>query len=227
MKLTDFISGLINDGSVTVAPKIIPFSADDLKQATIHLQQYQEDDTADMPYSAPEPDLAAALWAAEYLYRTVQFILIRNLDENALHNCIQPYTGNMTPAAAYSADLTLRYLPDLLNLAKGLSPDDPLVKQMRATAATWPLSAAAINDMPAGENLSVILSHPSLRQAYVDRIIYAGNKEKCSHPDCLPLVREALGAHTATLWPQFEPLLNDLNYGTNHINGSPADRQAE
>jgi hypothetical protein len=90
-----------------------------------------------------------------------------------------------------------------LQLAKGLSPEDPLVKELEIMAAQWPLSLA---DTPAivPEDLSPILQHPSLKMAYIDRIIQARDIRKCSHRECLPLVREALGAHTAILWPEFE-----------------------
>ena len=40
----------------------------------------------------------------------------------------------------YFVDLTFRYLPDLLQLAKGLAPGDALVAQLKATARQWPLS---------------------------------------------------------------------------------------
>jgi len=208
MELTNFIAGLINDGKVKVIPQLLPFEAEDLRLATIHLQQYYEDDIQEMPAAAPSFDENAALWAARYLYTAVQFILIRNLDETTMQAHLLPYPGALTPAAMYSADLTLRYLPDLFDLAKGLSPNDPLVKLMKDTAQLWPFSSAGI-PMSSTTDLSVIFSHVSLKQAYIDRVITARDLHKCQHPDCYPLVLEALGAYTADLWPQFEPSFND------------------
>jgi len=203
MTLTDFLSALINKGEVTVAPVPAAFDNGDIRLAQVHLQQYYEDDRTDMPSVAPAYDAEAALWAACYIYRTVQFILLRNLGEEYIAVYLKPYTGAYTPSAAYSADLTFRYLPDLLHLAQGLSPEDPLVKEMAATAARWPFSAAMVPAVNT-EDLSVILEHDSLRIAYIDRIMLAKDINKCTHPACLPLVREALGAHAAILWPQFE-----------------------
>jgi hypothetical protein len=203
MTLTAFISSLINKGEVTVAPAIIPFAPDDIRTAGIHLQQYYDDDSTDMPGQAPAYDPEAALWAACYLYRAIQFIQIRRLGEAEIRMHLLPFTGARTPSAIYAADLTLRYMPGLFQLAKGLSPEDPLVKELEIMAAQWPLSLA---DTPAivPEDLSPILQHPSLKMAYIDRIIQARDIRKCSHRECLPLVREALGAHTAILWPEFE-----------------------
>jgi hypothetical protein len=98
-------------------------------------------------------------------------------------------------------------MPDLFDLAKGLSPHDPLVKQMQETALAWPLSAAAI-PLPTNADISTIMSHASLKQAYIDRIIQAKDLSKCRHPACYPLVQEALGSYSEALWPQFEPDFN-------------------
>jgi hypothetical protein len=208
MILTDFISDLINKGEVTVASSIAPFTAEDIRMATVHLQQYYEDDCHEMPGIPPDFDEGAALWAAGYLYRVTQFILLRNLDETVIREQLSPYSGLHTPTVIYSADLTLRYLPDLFRLAKGIAPDDLLVKQMQDTAGQWPFSVAALATV-IPEDLSVVLQHPSLQRAYTDRIIQARDLQKCTHPDCLPLVREALGRYATTLWPQFSIDLND------------------
>lgn len=207
MELTNFIAGLINEGKVKVVPQMVTFTAEDLNLASIHLRQYYEDDAQEMPAAVPVFDLPAACWAATYLYRAVQFILMRELDETTMQQHLLPYAGEHTPAAIYSADLTLRYLPDLFNLAKGLSPHDPLVKQMQETAQAWPFSSAAIQ-LETMADISAVMSHASLKQAYIDRIINVRDLRKCRQPECYPLVQEALGSYSYVLWPQFEPDFN-------------------
>jgi hypothetical protein len=207
MELTNFIAGLINEGKVKVVPQMVTFTAEDLHLANVHLRQYYEDDAQEMPATVPDFDLPAACWAAAYLYRAVQFILLRELDETVMQEHLRSFEAIHTPAAIYSADLTLRYLPDLFDLAKGLSPHDPLVKQMQETAEAWPFSAAAI-PLETSPDISIVMSHPSLKQAYIDRIIYAKDLRKCRHPECYPLVQEALGSYSEVFWPQFEPDFN-------------------
>jgi hypothetical protein len=204
MELTNFIAGLINEGRVKVVPGMLVAEPEDLRLAVVHLRQYYDDDTQEMPAQTPDFDQDAALWAARYLYASVQFILMRELDESFMQQYLMPYDGPLSPAAIYSADLTLRYLPDLFNLAKGLSPNDPLVVRLRATAFAWPFSAAAI-PLEEDPELQMILEHPSLQRAYIDRILAVKDKQKCQHPACFPLVMEALGNYADVLWPQFEP----------------------
>ena len=203
MTLSEFISSLINKGEVGVAHVLQAFDEEDIRLAKIHLQQYYTDDINDMPGQAPHYDEKAALWAADYLYRTIQFLLLRHLEAAELKSYLAPFDGEQTPAAIYSADLCLRFLPDIFSLAKGISPNDPLVKALILLAAQWPLSAAAIPEIPA-EGLSAVLDHPSLKLTYIDRIIGAKDYYKCQHPACLPLVEAALGMHAAQFWPQFK-----------------------
>ncbi|ACU63246.1 hypothetical protein [Chitinophaga pinensis] len=203
MTLSEFISSLINKGEVRVAHVLQDFDEEEIRLARIHLQQYYTDDINDMPGQAPPYNEKAALWAAAYLYRTIQFLLLRHLEAAELKHYLPPFDGEQTPAAIYSADLCLRYLPDIFLLAKGISPEDPLVKILVVLAAQWPLSAATIPEVST-EGLSSILEHPSLKSTYIDRIILAKDYEKCQHPLCLPLVVEALGMHIAQFWPQFK-----------------------
>ncbi|TWV98037.1 hypothetical protein [Chitinophaga pinensis] len=203
MTLSEFISSLINKGEVRVAHALQDFDEEEIRLAKVHLQQYYTDDINEMPGQAPPYDEKAALWAAAYLYRTIQFLLLRHLEATALTRYLPPFDDQQTPAASYSADLCLRYLPDIFLLAKGISPEDPLVTTLTALAAQWPLSAAAIPEVPA-EGLSPILEHPSLKRTYIDRIILAKDYEKCRHPACLPMVEEALGMYAVQFWPQFK-----------------------
>jgi hypothetical protein len=201
MHLTNFISGLINEGQVSVAPAIAVFTEADLQKAKVHLQQYYHDDCLEMPGAAPAYNEAAAIWGAMYIYRTVQFILLRNLDEHAIQEAMPTPPAERTPDVIYSADLTLRYFPNLFHHARGISPGDPLVKHLQQTATEWPFSAA-MTDLPIAGSLEYIWQHTSLQKAYIDRIIRGKDIRKALHPACLPFIQEALGAHISTLWPQ-------------------------
>src|SRR6185503_2575435 len=51
--------------------------------------------------------------------------------------------------ADWSADLTLRHLPKLFQLARHLSNADPLLQQMKQIAAAWPLSSVGVAGLEA------------------------------------------------------------------------------
>ncbi|TVT41825.1 hypothetical protein FNT36_10405 [Hymenobacter setariae] len=202
MLLTSFLQDLLATGSITVSGQPVPFETADLEATEKLLREYYAEDRLDLPHAAPAFEAAAALWAVQYLYYTAVLAVVRELDEAAIARHLPEFEGEVTPAASYSADLSLRYLPDLLQLAKGLAPADTLVVRLRHTARQWPLSF--VGHEPADDATeATLLAHPALRGAYVDRIIGAQDRQRASQPHLAPLVQAALGAYSAQLWPDF------------------------
>jgi hypothetical protein len=205
MKLTEFLRDLLERGKVTVAGRIGSFGDDDLGAAETSLRRYYEEDALDMPGAAPAFLPEAALWGARYFYHAVQLAVLRDLGEEVVRQYLQDYPGPRTPEAVYSVDLTFRYLPDLLRLARGLAPGDVLVAALQRTALDWPFSS--VGSDTAGDIVpGVILEHPSLRTAYVDRIIREKDAGRLAGPQVPDYVRAALGGHAASWWPEFEHL---------------------
>ncbi|RBL92133.1 hypothetical protein [Chitinophaga flava] len=208
MILSSFITTLVQDGQVTIAAVVNPFSSDDLADANNLLLEYYRNDLTDMPGQAPGFDADAAMWAAQFVYRAAQLIMLRHIDENGVYQLLPLYDIATQPDAVYSADLCLRYLPDLLSLAKGLAPADPLVKRITQIAAQWPFSSTGMNILP-DIPVNVITSHPSLLQAYTDRIIASKDAARCSEPMVMTTVKASLGNYADLLWPGFHDSFRD------------------
>jgi len=201
--LTYFLKDLLTTGDVTITGRPAPFEPADLQAAEVLLRAYHADDTLALPGTAPAFDAPAALWAAAYLYYTMQLTVSRELDETAIEEHLRGFAGPVTPEVIYSTDLLFRYLPDLLRLAKGLAPGDALVARLHATARQWPLSFVGQEPGDAQAE-ATLLAHPALRQEYLDRIIGARDRPRASQSHLTPLIHAALGGHAASLWPDFE-----------------------
>lgn len=209
MKLTPFIEGLLQNGSVEVEDSIHPFREADGNQALLLLKQYYDRDVVEMSLIAPGFDPGAALWAAQYLYRAVQFILLRDQNEETIALHLQAFTEEQSAEAVYSVDLVFRYLPDLFKLAKGLAPGDPLVNHLKQEGARWPFSSVGI-EIPQDTNDAVILSHASLRYEYADRIIRLQDRARLNKPELAELAKEALGEHASAFWPGIELIFQNI-----------------
>ncbi|MBO9732257.1 MAG: hypothetical protein J7623_26685 [Chitinophaga sp.] len=203
MNLAAFINHLVREGQVTVVNQLIPFTQQELQDTQTILADYYQQDILEIPGTAPDFDAAAALWSAGYIYRIVQLAMLRDAGTAQLQEWLTPYPLPQTAAAIYSADLCLRYLPDLLSLSKGLAPDDPLVQQIRETAMQWPFSSTGMN-LPAQGDMSVIISSPSLLQAYADKIIATRDSGRCDIPAVQQIVTASLGNYTSVLWPDYK-----------------------
>ena len=75
-----------------------------------------------------------------------------------------------TPAHHLSADLTLRYLPQVLNRARGLDPTDPLIGLLEDVLRRWPLSGVLSDVAEAPLGSLEFGGHPGLLLLYAERL---------------------------------------------------------
>ena len=207
MHLTSFISDLITTGKIIVSGMMQDFTSEDDDACTKLMKEYYECDKLEMAYDAPVFSAESALWAAKYFYHAVQLIVIRDADETVIQSKLQEFEAERTPAAIYSADLIFRYLPSLFSLAKGLSPSDPLVKELQRTVCVWVLSAPGI-DLEQTINIEEVSHNYFLWQVFIDRVIECKNKRLIENPKVAEGVSIALGKHSKVFWQQFEDVLN-------------------
>ena len=116
-------------------------------------------------------DLEIALAATE-LVRQASWALV-NRDERMtdLVKRLKMPVSPLTASQHLSADLTMRYLPQVLRRARGLDPSDPLVAQLSNTLRTWPLSGV-LSDVAEGPLVPLEFGgHPGLMLLYAERLI--------------------------------------------------------
>lgn len=203
MDLSNFIGTLLSEGKVSVEGQLNSPEAHDINDAGKILYAYYQDDILEMPYTAPEFSEVAALWGAEYLYKAVQLIVLRDVEEEMINNEFKPFTGQLTPSVMYSVDLMLRYLPQLFELAKGLAPGDLLVEILKKTASQWPYSSVGI-ELDETVDDKLILEYPSLRYTYIDRIIQAKDKQRMNDPVVADYIKEVAGEQFSVFLPTFQ-----------------------
>lgn len=204
--LTDFLKGLYS-GNAIVGSELHEFSAHDKETALQQLQYLYEREILEAPGIAPAFNSQAAMWAACFIYKAIQLLLIRKLGEEHIATNLADFSAPITADVVYSADFTLRYLPPLMNLAETLAPADPLVVHLKTIAAKWPYSSVGCK-LGADEAATQIISeHPSLSIAYADRIIEYNDKKRAVTGKEKELLTAVLGNHSALLMPGFEPTL--------------------
>lgn len=200
MQLSTFFSTLFAEGKVVATGEVSGFDPADRPALEKVLYRCYQDDVLAMPSQAPAFHPEAACCAAQFIYNAVQLIVRRDLDNEAVEKHL---AGLPEPASAeiiYSADLTLRYLPELFGLARGLAPLDIVVTKLKDTATRWPFSSVGIL-LETEYALDNILAHPSLKYAYTDRILTRQDKNRAQHPQVMALVSSTLGNYAAELWP--------------------------
>ena len=164
------------------------------------------------PGACPLFDEAAALWAAKTVYLAAQLMLYRKDEARDLPVLLPDYAGPVTPAAALSADLTLRFLPEILRHLHLIAPDDPLIPLLAAFAPRWPYSFLLQTEIQELADMQWLMDDSCLRQLFADRVIATQNHVLARHPSVQPLVLASLGLHASTLWKTFIPTHSPSEY---------------
>ena len=205
MGLSIFIQNLFESGAVQINESLDSFISDDLNETQKILEQFYQEDIIEMPGAAPDFSAEPALWASNYFYRAVQLTVLRDANEEIVKEQLNAFTGELNPSIIYSADLVLRYLPALFELAKGLAPADMLVQELKRVAVQWPFSSVGI-ELNEPVNYDIVLSHPSLKQAYIDRIIERKDNKRITDPAIKTYIKESTGQYIRTIWPEIETI---------------------
>lgn len=192
--MKNFLTDLAHSGRVRVRrhPDLAPAMDQGIEETLARM-----DDAArqEMPGEAPPLDPSVASWAAGLLYQACQFLVFRDMPAERIGRALAtPCPAVASPGAHYSADLTLRYLPDVLHLACGLASGDPLVVALRELACRWPLSSVGVSGVRPGD-IGPIVGHPGLLALYVDRILERNDLERLAASPVREAARAALGAH--------------------------------
>ncbi len=202
MQLSEFLNSLFREGRVTVARALADFNAAEVEASARLIVEFDREERLDMPDELPCLIKDASIWAAQYLYRSIQFMLLRELDGAIMENYLQPYTGTQDASAIWSVDLLFRHFGPLFKFSSGISPDDPLVQKLKETAAAWPLSSVGLN-IQTNADTQPILNNAALKTIYLDRIIAHRDLARLGEREQAALT-ETMGMYQEQFWPGLE-----------------------
>lgn len=163
------------------------------------LEQWHESAVLDLPGPALAFHPHAAQWGAHLLFRASCLVAFRDLGENDiarwLRGTAMPDADD--PAAHFSADLSLRHWAALYRMARALSEDDPLVKEMERIALVAPLAAPGMHRQ-ADASHSLFL-HAGLAQLFAERALERADTACLAIPAIHSLLRSKLGNYAVEL----------------------------
>lgn len=213
-----FLEQLLETGTVSIETPDRP-SDQEVKQGVEILEQFDKSWRLEWASIAPSFAPAFASWAGESLYRACQLLVHRDLPVEP--PLVSPCPDSTADKARqhYNVDLTFRFLPQLWRFTHREAEDDLLTEIIRGWCFRWPLSSVgAVNltgsDMFLAGNspeadpadqlapdskfpIQEFWSHPSLAQAYVDRIIEHKDRSRCGpdNPEVIERILAVAGDH--------------------------------
>ncbi len=197
--LSEFLNCLFTEGRVRV-PRLAEISDKELRAADEVLSAFEQEYRQELPATPPPVHPPAARWAATMFYRACQFVAFRDAGEEIMARTMTVACPHGDPPSVhYSVDLTFRYLPGLVKLARSASQRDPLLTHLARWAVEWPLSSvgmAVIGPVQIGP----WARDPCLLGLYVDRVIARGDAVRLSDRHVREAVQQAVG-----LFPELAP----------------------
>ena len=195
MALHYFLQQLFDHGRVTVSATG-DIAVEDPQLPEL-LQQYDQAWRQQLPRDLPPLDLTSALFGAMAIYRSAQVLVFRDTPVEGLQRALVG-PSEFGAREQFSADLCLRFLPDLVRLARARSHDDPLVRCLLELGSRWPLSSVGIAGVELREvgnnRVAALTEQPTVWLLYVDRVLQTGDASRLADPRARTAARRAVGA---------------------------------
>ena len=146
----------------------VPFSQEELREVRPRLLDWERERREALHHPLPTLSLTSARWAAQICYRVFQAWVSPRLPATTLRSMLSaPAPEQPGPQSAYSVDLTLRFVAQLLERGARIAAT-PWQSEVRQLLTPWPLSAIGVNvDSPV--EAFGFLEESGLRRLYVDR----------------------------------------------------------
>ena len=206
MSTTPFVAFLeqLQDQAAQLGSQWMPVESAEHQPAQEHLRVVYHHESTNYPYQVPPFDPKAALWAAALTYHTAQLVFHRQQVISEVEQYFKPYSGAIHAAAVLSADLSLRFLPSLLDQLQALNADDYLVDLLLGILTPWHYSlVGSAWRQPIATDWTALERDACLRQLYADRVIAAEDLELAAVPILYRAIEASLGDYGSQIWPSF------------------------
>ncbi|WP_294267524.1 hypothetical protein [uncultured Chryseobacterium sp.] len=149
-------------------------------------------------------DKETAVWAAKILYHSVRLHLIRENTAKDLNRLIPPYSGNRNIPAILSADLSLRFLPQIISALHDADPEDVLMSMLENVLKRFHYSAVGMDLELEPINWEEELKDRTYRKLYLERIVERKSYKLAEIPYINQLLIAEFGLHKDVFWKELK-----------------------
>jgi hypothetical protein len=169
MSLVPLLQRLFDDGTVVLRerPRL---AAGERREALSVLERTHAAFRLDVAGAPLDFDAGTALAAAELLGHACWFLVNHAEPPAELEKRLVLPVRPVTAAQHLSADLVLRYLPQVHRRARALAPDDRLAALLAGVLRQWPLSGVLADVEEGPLTPPAFGEHPGLQLLYAERL---------------------------------------------------------
>lgn len=200
--LYDMIEGLRDNEEILITASISKIDEDDEIETVNMLKKSYSLEKINYPFTPPEFDAKAALWACKVIYFAAQLLVNRNNTKNKLDDIVPLYSTPDDASAIISADLCLRYLPFFIDEFRRIDPNDPILERLNKISAQFHYSVIGQELELEKLNFEPILQNDCLKQLYLDRIVARKAIHYAKLEFIEPLILQNFGDYKTHFWKE-------------------------
>ena len=152
-----------------------------------------------------------AIWAAKILYHSAQLYLIRENTEKNIENLIPPFKGSRDVSSILSADLSLRFLPQVIVALNSVDPEDPLIALLEDILTQFHYSGIGYDLDLKNMNWQEELEDKTYRKLYLERIVEKKDYKLAEIPFINKLITAEFGIYKDAFWRELKTITEDHN----------------
>lgn len=147
-----------------------------------------------------------AVWAAKVLYHSAQLFLIRENTTKSIGQLIPLFKGRRDVSSILSADLSLRFLPQIILSLNAVDPEDELIQILEDILSVFHYSRIGYDTDfdPEKINWEEELQDKTYRKLYLERIVDKKDYKLAEIPLINKLLIAEFGIHKETFWRELK-----------------------
>lgn len=149
-------------------------------------------------------DKTTAVWAAKVLYHSAQLYLIRENTAKNIENLIPRFQGTKNVSSILSADLSLRFLPEVVTALNSVDPEDTLITLLEDILTEFHYSGIGYDLHLKHVNWEEELKDKTYRKLYLERIVDKRDYKLAEIPFINKLLIAEFGMHKDAFWRELK-----------------------
>lgn len=123
----DTVEHLLERGDLILLSRFVKPMEEEEEYVAQILQQRFEEERSGFPYEQGEFQEKSAVWAAKVVFIAAQLLILREVPDDKLAGLFPAFEGEPSIDDLLSADLCLRYLPEVIERAEDIDVFDQLI----------------------------------------------------------------------------------------------------
>lgn len=191
---------LRKEGTVTIFSDIKSISQKEEQDAAGYFESEFEKERLEFLSTIINCDRETAVWAAKVLYHSAQLYLIRENTAKNLQQLIPSFKGKRDTSSIISADLSLRFLPQIISVLHNVDPEDSLIKILKNILQQFHYSGIGYDLDLEKIDWEEELNDKTYRKLYLERIVEKKAYRLAEIPYINRLLMAEFGMYKDVFW---------------------------